>query len=128
MVPLGEGTETSPGIDPPDEHRLPPDREFDRQWALHLLQQAMASLAEEWQAAGRTGEFCALQPFIGGEPSHGAIAELAARRGESPATLRKTVSRLRQRFRQHVKAQITPTLATAGEADAEMRELLEALG
>ena len=128
MVPLGEGTETSPGIDPPDEHRLPPDREFDRQWALHVLQRAMAALAEEWQAAGRAEEFAELQPCIGGEPAHGGLAALAAQRGESPATLRKTLSRLRQRFRQHVKAQITPTLDSAGEADAEMRELLEALG
>ena len=88
----------------------------------------MASLAEEWPATGRSEEFAQLQVFIGGESVHGGLAALAEQRGESPATLRKTVSRLRQRFRQHVKAQITPTLGSAAEADSEMRELLEALG
>jgi hypothetical protein len=128
VIPLGHGTETSPGIDPPDEHHLPPDREFDRQWALHVLQRAMAALAQEWQAAGREAEFAELQPCIGGEPAHGALAALAEQRGESAATLRKTLSRLRQRFRQHVKAQITPGLESPGDADAEMRALLNALG
>ncbi len=128
VVPLGQGTQTTPAIDPPDEHCLPPDREFDRQWALHILQRAMVALAEEWQAAGRAAEFAVLQPFIGGEPAHGALAALAEQQGESAATLRKTLSRLRQRFRQHVKAQISPGLESPRDADAEMRELLKALG
>jgi DNA-directed RNA polymerase specialized sigma24 family protein len=127
-ISLDAGTGTSPGVDPVDEQSLSPDREFDRQWALHILEQAMASLAGEWRVAGREGEFLQLQPFIGGGPAHGGLAALAEQRGENPATLRKTVSRLRQRFRYHVKAQITPTLASPDDADAEMRELLEALG
>ncbi len=107
---------------------LPPDREFDRQWALHIIQRAMTALEQEWQAAGRAQEFTQLQPFIGGESAHGDLTALAEQRSENPATLRKTVSRLRQRFRQHVKAEITPTIDSAQEADAEMQELLAALG
>src|SRR5215207_2990667 len=37
MIPLDAGTDTSPGIDPGDNQSLPPDREFDRQWAIHIL-------------------------------------------------------------------------------------------
>lgn len=126
-VPLGQGTDTSPGVDPGDTQALPPDREFDRQWALHILRRATDALAEEWRAAGRAEEFVALQPFIAGESAHGDLAALAETRGESAATLRKTVSRLRQRFRHHVKEQIVPTLPESREADDEMRELLAAL-
>jgi DNA-directed RNA polymerase specialized sigma24 family protein len=127
IVVLDAGTDTSPGIDPGDAQSLPPDREFDRQWALHILHRATEALAAEWRDAGKAEEFAALQPFIGGESAHGALAALAASRGESAATLRKTVSRMRQRFRHHMKAELAPTLADGATADNEMRALLAAL-
>ena len=126
-IPLEIGTDTSPGIDPGDPHALPPDREFDRQWALHVLRRATDALAAEWRDAGKADEFDALHPFIGGEAAHGDLTVLAASRGESAATLRKTVSRMRQRFRQHVKAEIAPTLSDSANAVIEMRDLLAAL-
>ncbi|HZJ15627.1 MAG TPA: sigma-70 family RNA polymerase sigma factor [Chthoniobacteraceae bacterium] len=127
IIPLDAGTDTSPGVDPGDPHTLPPDREFDRQWALHVLRRATDALADEWCEAGKADEFSALQPFIGGEAASGALTALAAARGESPATLRKTVSRMRQRFRQHMKLQLAPTLAESADVDDEMRALLAAL-
>ena len=126
-VALAPGTDTSHGIDPSDPLALPPDREFDRQWALHILHRATESLAAEWAATGHAEEFALLQPFIGGESAHGDLAALAATRGASAATLRKTISRMRQRFRQHMKEELTPTLADGATADDEMRALLEAL-
>ena len=47
--------------------------------------------------------------------------------GENPATLRKTISRMRQDFRQEVKAVIAPTLPEARDTVEEMRELLASL-
>ena len=46
MIPLDAGTDTSPGVDPGDPQTLPPDREFDRQWALHVLRRATDALAD----------------------------------------------------------------------------------
>jgi len=126
-IPLEPGTDTSPGINPSDEQRLPPDREFDRQWALHTLRRAMDSLAAKWRAEGKADEFAALQPFVGGEATHGELASIAASRGENPATLRKTISRMRQDFRQEVKAVIAPTLPEARDTVEEMRDLLASL-
>ena len=126
VIALEAGTDTSPGVDPPDT-ALPPDREFERQWALHVLRRATDALAAEWTAAGKAAGFVALQPFLGGEGAHGELAALAETCGESAATLRKTLSRMRQRFRQHVKAQLAPTLSDARDADAEMRDLMAAL-
>jgi len=126
-IPLEPGTDTSPGVDPDDAQMLSPDREFDRQWALHTLRRATDALESEWREMGRADEFSALQPFIGSEPARGALASLAAAHDENPATLRKTVSRMRQCFRQHVKAQLAPTLAERTDLDDEMRALLAAL-
>jgi DNA-directed RNA polymerase specialized sigma24 family protein len=127
VIPLTPGTDTSPGVDPSDVRTLPPDREFDRQWAMHVLKQAMMSLESEWRAAGKDEEFLLLHPLIAGEPEHGGLAALAEARGLNASSLRKTLSRLRQRFRHHVKAAITPTLAEGVETDDDMRQLLAAL-
>jgi DNA-directed RNA polymerase specialized sigma24 family protein len=126
-IPITPGTDTSPGFDVDDTRALPPDREFDRQWALHVLRLATDALAAEWRSSGKEEQFAALQPFIGGEGHHGDLAALAGQLGESAATLRKTLSRMRHRFRQHVKAQLIPTLAESAEVDDEMRALLAAL-
>ena len=52
----------------------------------------------------------------------------AAARGQDAATLRKTASRLRQRFRQHMKLIISGTLEDPATVDMEMRAMLVALG
>jgi RNA polymerase sigma-70 factor (ECF subfamily) len=127
MISLQPETDTSPGIDLGDPRALPPDREFDREWALHVLRLATDALAAEWEVAGKRDQFAALQPFIGGEMQHGDLAELAGRLGENAATLRKTLSRMRQRFRHHVKAKLAPTLTESAEVEDEMRALLAAL-
>jgi DNA-directed RNA polymerase specialized sigma24 family protein len=126
-IPLEPGTDTSPGFELGDARSLPPDREFDREWALQVLRLATEALATEWQSAGKGESFATLQPFIGGEGQHGELAALAERLGESASTLRKTLSRMRHRFRQLVKAQLVPTLAESAEVDDEMRALLAAL-
>jgi RNA polymerase sigma-70 factor (ECF subfamily) len=126
-IPLDAGTDTSPGVEIGDPRGLPPDREFDREWALHVLHLATEALAAEWHADGKRAEFDTLHPFIGGEAEHGEVAALATRLGANAATLRKTLSRLRQRFRHHVKAQLLPTLDDRAAIGSEMRALLAAL-
>lgn len=126
-IPLDPGTDTSPGVDPRDAQTLPPDREFDRQWALHVLRRAMTALETARQREGKAEEFQLLKPFIAGDSEHAGLAQVAAQHGLNAATLRKTLSRLRQEFRRHVKAEIAPTLAADSDAADEMRELLLAL-
>ncbi len=127
MIALQAETETSPGIEFGDPRVLPPDQEFDREWALHVLRLATDALASEWQVAGRHEQFVALQPFIGGERQHGDLSSLAEGLGENAASLRKTLSRMRQRFRHHVKAQLGATLDENADIEDEMRALLAAL-
>lgn len=126
-VALGPGPGQSPGFDVPDP-ALPPDREFDRQWALHTLHRAMNALEAEWTSVGKAKEFARLRPFISGNQDHGDFAAFATDCGLDAATLRKTASRLRQRFRQHMKLIISGTLEDPAAVDVEMRAMLVALG
>lgn len=109
-------------------HAESPDRLFDRQWALSLLEQALRRLAEEHTAAGKEEVFVALRPFLSREPEAGEYAPLAARLELAPGTLAVQVHRLRARYRQLVRAVVADTVDSPLEVDAEMRHLLAALG
>lgn len=128
-LPLVEDAEsTAPGLAVPDHRHLPPDREFDRQWALHVLRRALEELELDSRRPGaESGDFHDLQPFLTGDGGHGGLASLAARRGVNEATLRARLHRLRRQFRQCVRRQIAPTLASGADLEDEMAALLAAL-
>ncbi|MBN8248402.1 MAG: sigma-70 family RNA polymerase sigma factor [Verrucomicrobia bacterium] len=106
-------------------HAESPDRLFERQWAMALMEEAMNRLTAE-QAGGAT--YPALRPFLSREPVAGEYAALAARLGLAPGTLAVQVHRLRERYRQLVRSAVADTVESPLEVDAEMRHLLAALG
>jgi RNA polymerase sigma-70 factor (ECF subfamily) len=126
-LPLKQSTETSPGLDPADPLSLPPDREFDRQWALHLIREAMSSLQSEWVNAGKEKEFLQLRPFLDGNASRGDLSTLAQKTAQNENPLRTQLHRLRRNFRKHLNQQITTTIPQNNEVTDELQELLHSL-
>ena len=124
---IRSATDTHPGLDPADPLGLPPDQEFDRQWALHLIRQALGGLRAEWVEAGKAQEFENLRPFLDGNASHGGLAELAERTGQNENTLRSQLHRLRRAFRRHLKSEVSPTVASDREATTELSTLIASL-
>ena len=59
-----------------DTH-LPPDRIYERQWALTVLDQVFACLREECAAAGKAELFGALRIYLSGEKSTTSYADAA---------------------------------------------------
>lgn len=112
----------------PSDAGLSPEAAFDRQWAVTVLARAMAVLAEECAQQGKTALFDRLRPWLLGEADYGDQAAVAKELGLSAATLKVTVHRLKQRFRQCVKAEIAGTLKDPNAIEEEMRSLLLALG
>lgn len=127
-LPIQGETETSPALDPPDEFTLPPDREFDRQWVLHLIRQALISLEAEWSASQKSPPFETLRPFLDGNAPHGALARLASETGLKETTLRSLIHRLRARLREHLKTHISPTVDSRQGVEPELQTLFQALG
>jgi RNA polymerase sigma factor (sigma-70 family) len=103
------------------------DEVFDRQWALTLLEMAMARLQQEFTAAGRVEDFCVLKEFLA--VSHPAIdyRSAAARLEISEGNARVAVHRVRRRFREIYREEISQTLPDATDLDAELRHLANAL-
>jgi RNA polymerase sigma-70 factor (ECF subfamily) len=106
---------------------LGPDETFDRQWALTLLELTIDRLRAEFAAAGKPGDFEALKDSLTAD--HGAIdyPAVAARLGLSEGAVRVAVHRLRKRFRQIYREEISQTLSDGADLDAELRHLASAL-
>ncbi len=100
-----------------------PDRAFDRQWALVLLDQALKKLAEEQAAREDASAFERLKPFLAAEAEAGEYGRLATELGLTQNTIAKRVERLRERYRELVLAEALQTVGTPAEAEAELRSL-----
>jgi RNA polymerase sigma-70 factor (ECF subfamily) len=111
--------------EPVDE--LTPEKIFDRRWATTLLDQAMARLREECLASQKSDLFEKTQNYLSGEKSEASYAALAAPLGMSEGAIKVAVHRMRQRYGELVRDEITQTVATPGEVDEELRYLFAVL-
>ena len=100
-----------------------PDRDFDRRWALVLLDQAFTRLAEEQAAGDGSAGFARLKAFLAADAEPGEYQRLGAELGLAPNTVAKRVERLRERYRELVLAEALRTVGTPAEAEAELRSL-----
>ncbi|HEY3860677.1 MAG TPA: ECF-type sigma factor [Verrucomicrobiae bacterium] len=106
---------------------LSPDKLFDQRWAMTVLDVALKSLAQEMAAEGRLGQFERLKSFLTEDPVDGDYAKVAADLGARPQSVAVTVFRLRQRYRDFVRAEVAQSLCNPLDVDEEMGHLLKAL-
>lgn len=111
-----------------DAGQLPPDAEFDRQWAMTVIARSMSALRAECVAEGRGPFFDAVYGILNGHASHGDQTRLAATCGMNFDAFRMAVSRLRKRLRDCVKAEVAGTLEDPAAVQEEMEALFAALG
>jgi RNA polymerase sigma-70 factor (ECF subfamily) len=125
-VPLDfTDAETSFSIEPAGE--VTADRIFERRWALALLEQVLRRLREEHVRDGKEKLFEQLKPTLT-EPSRTiSYAEIARRLGSTEGAVKVAVHRLRQRYRELLRAEIADTVANPAEIDDEIRNLFAAL-
>ncbi|HLP77908.1 MAG TPA: ECF-type sigma factor [Candidatus Paceibacterota bacterium] len=121
------GTDTSPGLQLPDANAPSPDREFDRKWALTVLDRALAALAAEHHAAGKADQFDALKPWLTGDTESLSQADAARKLGLNESAVKVAIHRLRRRFRETIKTEIGQTLSDHSQVDEELGQLLAAL-
>jgi RNA polymerase sigma factor (sigma-70 family) len=110
-----------------DSHALAPDETFDQQWALTLLELTVKRLRLEFAAAGKPDDFEVLKNCLTAERGTMDYAAIAQRLGLSEGTARVAVHRLRKRFREIYREEISQTLAEGADLEAEVRHLAAAL-
>ena len=105
---------------------LTPEKLFDRRWAIKVLEQAMERLQTEYVRSGAMEVFAQLQPYLTGD-GEGGFAELGARLNRTEGAARVLVFRLRERFRQLIRAVIADTVSDLEQVEIELKHLQAAL-
>ena len=100
---------------------------FERRWAMLLLDRAVERLRAEHESAGKLAQFEALKTSLAGSRESQPYSELAAQLGLSEGAVKVAVHRLRQRYREVIRAEIAETVASEAEVEAELKHLMSAL-
>ena len=110
-----------------DTHSLGPDETFDRQWALTLISLTTNRLRREFTAAGKPGDYDLLKSCLLADRGTIDYATVAGQLGVNEGAARVAVHRLRKRFREIYREEISQTLAGDADLDAELRHLATVL-
>ncbi|MFN0077335.1 MAG: RNA polymerase sigma factor [Prosthecobacter sp.] len=101
------------------------DALYDKRWAMELLDRAMKRLRAEFAAKKDEATFDALKGTLSGAES--SREELAKKLGMTEGALKVAVHRLRQRYREVLRAEIAETVDAPGDVEDEMRHLVAVL-
>ena len=104
-----------------------PEAEFERRWALLVLDRALARLAAEQQRAGKTRELDELRPFLVAGEEGAPYAQIAERLGRSEGAVKVAVHRLRRRYGELLREEVAGTLADPQAVEEEIAALMAAL-
>lgn len=102
-----------------------PDLAFDRRWLGVTMEQALSRLKDEYVAAGKERHFAELKTFLEQQPTDGEYERVASALDSTTSAVAVAVHRLRQRYRDLVRAAIANTVSTPEEFAEELRHLLE---
>lgn len=121
------------GFDPEERYTLEPsdvatpETLFDQRWARQQIENALGRLRAEYAASGRGPVFDLLKDYVWGNQNSLGLAEIAERLELTEEAVKKSVQRLRQRFRDALRAEVAQTVATPDQIDDELRHLRAAL-
>jgi RNA polymerase sigma-70 factor (ECF subfamily) len=109
-------------IEPADH--LTPDRIYDREWALALLERVLTRLRDESAAVGKTRLFDHIKPFLTADKNSVPYPQVAASLSMAEGAVRVAVHRLRRRYRELLRDEISQTLSDPAQLADEMQALL----
>lgn len=109
--------------EPADPHTAEAD--FERRWALTLLDQTLKELRAEYVESGKATLFDTLKGTLTGEA--GGYKALGERLDLSEGAVKVAVHRLRQRYRERLRAVIAETVDRPDDVDDEIRDLFSAV-
>lgn len=104
-----------------------PDEIFDHLWAMNLMERVAGLLRQEAKDVGKEPLFLALAPYLSSEGNTDSQAHIGEAFAMSRGAVAMAVHRLRARFRELVRREVSDTLVNAEDLEAEMTALREAL-
>ena len=104
---------------------LNPEVLFDLRWARALLARSVGRLEREIERDGLHERFLALKPFLQGDA--GPYADAAAQTGLSEAAVTSAIYRMRRRYAEILREEVSQTVASPDEVEEEIRHLITVL-
>jgi len=106
------------------QHELTPEKIYEREWAMTLLERAQSRLREEYVAAGNAELHDRLKGFPLAEKGASSFQQAATKLGMTESALKSAVHRMRARYRQLVREEVAHTVADPAEVNEEARYLI----
>ncbi|MEY2512636.1 MAG: hypothetical protein QOE26_3399 [Verrucomicrobiota bacterium] len=101
---------------------------YDLTWASNIVTRAWQHLRDVFVAEGKADWLDELKPFVtGGSTAPPKQEDVAARLGVPVATLRTSLSRLRERYRDSLRAEVASTVSDPSDVDDELNYLYRIL-
>jgi RNA polymerase sigma-70 factor (ECF subfamily) len=100
-----------------------PEKIFEHRWAMTLLDEVLARLANEFTQAGKEKLFAKIQPFLVEGKGAETYLQAAEEIGMTEAAFKKAVQRMRQRYGELFRMEIARTVAGPQEVEEELRYL-----
>jgi len=104
-----------------------PERIFERQWALTMLQRVVDQLRTEYLSKGKIELFEQCRSFLVGSRATIASAETASKLNMTEGALRVAIHRLRERYRELLRSEVAGTIADETTIDDELLQLRRAI-
>lgn len=104
-----------------------PGKLYDVRWAQTIVQTALRRLKDEMSQADKEGTFSVLKRFLTINAAAGEYAAVADKLGVEISSMPVVVHRLRQRYRELVREEVSQTVSSPLEMEEEMRYLFEVL-
>ena len=104
-----------------------PEREFDKRWALRLLDLTAAQMERDYAARNRLDFFHALFPVITLEETDLSYAKIAAQLESSEGAVKVASHRMRQKYQKTLREEVAKTVVSENEIDGELAALFNAL-
>ncbi|MFT4550923.1 MAG: DNA-directed RNA polymerase specialized sigma24 family protein [Verrucomicrobiales bacterium] len=101
-----------------------PELIFDRRWAITLLANVQEKLLEGYTRKGKGELFEALHIFLDARADKDSLEEVAGGLGMSRAAVKMAISRMRDRRRQIMRAEIGKTVGSHELIDEEISHLI----
>lgn len=106
-----------------------PEIAYDRKWAQTLVNISLDELARQQSDSGNRARFALLRPLLLDDAGADSIRDrLIHEHGMTIASIRTTLSRLRNRFREIVRQEVARLVDDAAEVEDELMHLLKAMG
>lgn len=103
------------------------DRIYERSWTLTLLDRVMDQLRAEFEQSDTISRFDALQPMLSSTAGDFNYETIAGTLEISETAARQAASRLRKRYRELLKSEVSRTLESSADVDDEIQRMFQAL-